>query len=130
MERILLFDGVCNLCHGFVDFTIRYDEEGTFKFASLQSDVGRELQEKFSLDPDKVDTVVLIEGDEYYTKSTAALKVFRELDGYWFLLYPLIYLPRFVRDAVYDVVARYRYQIFGQKDACPAPDPDLEDRFL
>jgi predicted DCC family thiol-disulfide oxidoreductase YuxK len=126
---ILLFDGVCNLCNGLVRFVVKFDTEGHYRFAPLQSDVGRRLQERFDLDPDDVDTVVLVEGDDCYLKSAAILRVMGHLDGPWPLLGPLRYLPRSVRDFGYDLVARYRYRVFGRKDACPIPDPEIRDRF-
>lgn len=126
---ILLFDGVCNLCNGLVRFVIRHDADGTYRFAPLQSDVGRVLQERHDLDPEDVDTVVLVDDGEYYLKSEAVFRVVRNLDGPWPLLAPLRYLPRRLRDFGYDVVARYRYRVFGKKDACPVPDPEIRERF-
>jgi predicted DCC family thiol-disulfide oxidoreductase YuxK len=126
---ILLFDGVCNLCNGLVRFVVKFDAEGRYRFAPLQSDVGRLLQERFDLDPDDVDTVVLVDGDEHYLKSDAILRVMRHLDGPWPLLAPLRYLPRVLRDGGYDVVAATRYRVFGKKDACPVPAPEIRDRF-
>jgi predicted DCC family thiol-disulfide oxidoreductase YuxK len=126
---ILLFDGVCNLCNGLVRFVVKFDAEGHYRFAPLQSGVGRLLQERFDLDPDDVDTVVLVEGDDYFLKSDAILRVVGHLDGPWPLLSPLRYLPRPLRDFGYDVVAKYRYRVFGRKDACPVPDPEIRDRF-
>ncbi len=126
---VLLFDGVCNLCNGLVRFVVKFDAEGRYRFAPLQSDVGQLLQERFDLDPKEVDTVVLVEGDQHYLKSEAILRVMRHLDGPWPLLSPLRYLPRSLRDFGYDVVARYRYRVFGRKDACPVPDPEIRDRF-
>ena len=126
---ILLFDGVCNLCNGLVRFVVKFDAAGRYRFAPLQSDIGRLLQERFDLDPDDVDTVVLVDGDDYFLKSEAILRVMRHLDGPWPLLAPLRYLPRSIRDFGYDVVATYRYRVFGKKDSCPVPDPEIRDRF-
>jgi predicted DCC family thiol-disulfide oxidoreductase YuxK len=126
---LLLFDGVCNLCNGFVRFVLRFDAAGTYRFAPLQSAVGQELLDRHDLATADFDTVVLIEGEESYTKSTAALRVLRHLDGPWPVLYPLIYLPRSLRDGVYDLVASYRYRVFGKQDACPVPEPEIRDRF-
>ncbi|MFD1585357.1 thiol-disulfide oxidoreductase DCC family protein [Halorientalis brevis] len=128
---VLLFDGVCNLCNSFVRFVVRFDAEGTFRFAPLQSAIGEELLARYDLEPDDetFDTVVLVEDGEAYTRSTAALRVARRLDGPWPLLYPLVYLPRRLRDGIYDLVAKYRYRVFGSKDECPMPDPELRERF-
>ena len=131
MERLnILFDGVCNLCSGFVVFTIKRDPEAKFKFASLQSDEGVNLQKEFGVDPNHIKTMVLVEEDTYYVKSDAVLRIFKHLNGMWFILYYLIYLPRPIRDFVYDIVAKNRYRWFGKKDECMLPTPELEKRFL
>lgn len=127
---ILLFDGVCNLCNGFVQFVIKRDRKGYFKFASLQSDVGKELLEKHDLPVEEISTVVLIEGGKPYTHSDVGLRVARELGGAWPLFYVFIIVPRFIRDAVYKWIARNRYRWFGKKEACWLPTPDLKARFL
>ncbi|KZN24867.1 thiol-disulfide oxidoreductase DCC [Haladaptatus sp. R4] len=127
---VLLFDGVCNLCNAVVRFTVRFDEAGTFRFAPLQSEVGQSLLSRHDLPMDEFDSFVLVDGENCYTRSTAALRVCRELDGPWPLLYPLIYLPEAVRDPVYDLIAKYRYRIFGRKDECPIPPPEIRERFV
>ena len=126
---VLLFDGVCNLCNGFVRFTVKFDAEGTFRFAPLQSPVGQEILDRHDMDTEEFDSVVLVEAEGVSTHSTAALKVMRELDGPWPLLYPLVYLPKVLRDGVYDLVARYRYRVFGRKESCPMPEPEVRERF-
>lgn len=126
---ILLFDGVCNLCNAAVRFVVRFDAEGEFRFAPLQSDVGQALLERHGLATEAFDSFVLVEDGDYSTKSTAALRVARRLDGPLPLVYPLIYLPAGVRDRVYDFVAEHRYQVFGKRDACPVPDPEIRERF-
>ncbi len=126
---VLLFDGVCNLCNAVVRFTVRFDESGTFRFAPLQSEIGRELLARFDLPTDDFDSFVLVEGDDYYTRSTAALRVCRRLDGPWPLLYPLVFVPERLRDPVYEFVAKHRYRVFGRKDECPIPGPEIRERF-
>lgn len=128
-QPVILFDGVCNLCNGFVRFVVRYDSRGRFAFAPLQSAVGEELLERHGLDTESFDSVVLVDGDRYYEKSDAALRILGRLDGPWPLAWPFLYLPRFVRDAAYDLVADYRYRIFGKKAECPIPDPEVRERF-
>ncbi|MEF8782652.1 MAG: thiol-disulfide oxidoreductase DCC family protein [Haloarculaceae archaeon] len=131
IERpVLLFDGVCNLCHAGIRAIVRLDAGGDILFAPLQSAVGQELLEQHGLSADYFDSVVLVEDGKAYTKSTAALRVCRHLDGPVPLLYPLVYLPERLRDAVYDVVADYRYQVFGKKDECPVPEEHIRERFL
>jgi len=127
---LLLFDGVCNLCHGAVQFVIARDPHARFRFASLQSEVGRELVRRHGL-PDDVTTMILVEPDGRVSlRSTAALRVAVKLGGLWPLLGALLVVPRFLRDPVYELVARHRYRWFGKKDSCPLPDPALADRFL
>lgn len=129
-QTILLFDGVCNLCHSLVTFVIRHDPHGNFRFASLQGNAGRILLKKFNLPSDDLDSFIYIAGDQYFAKSTAALKVCRDLGGLWQLLYPLILVPEPIRDIVYQWIAKNRYQWFGKKEACMIPSPDLKHRFL
>jgi predicted DCC family thiol-disulfide oxidoreductase YuxK len=127
---IVLFDGVCNLCNGLVRFLLERDPDGTFRFGSLQSEAARELLARFDLPGDDLDSVVVIEGDRAYTKSAAALRVAKHLGVPYSLLYPLGYLPRRLRDWGYDLVAEYRYDVFGKRETCMVPPPDVEDRFV
>ena len=129
-KNILLFDGVCNLCNGLVRFIIKRDRAGKFKFASLQSETGQQWLQRFGLVKNEFGSFVLIQGDKYYLKSKAALKMFKELGGIWKALYIFILLPRPVRDFLYDLVARSRYKIFGKRNECMIPTPELKERFL
>ncbi|GMV90363.1 MAG: thiol-disulfide oxidoreductase [Candidatus Hydrogenedentota bacterium] len=127
---VLLFDGVCNLCNGAVQFIIKRDTDAQFRFASLQSDAGQALLNQHDLPTEDFDTMVYIEGDTVYTKSTAGLRIARRLGGLWPLLYAFIVIPRPIRDAVYGVIVRNRYRWFGKRDDCMVPTPDLRARFL
>lgn len=127
---IVLFDGVCNLCHGFVQFIVPRDTEGRFRFASLQSDVGRELLVDHGLEGHDLDSVVLIEGDDCYVKSGAVIRIAQLLGGVYRLLGPFRYLPRRLRDWVYDLVAEHRYRLFGRKEQCMMPTGNVQERFL
>jgi len=127
---VLLFDGVCNLCSGAVQFIIKRDKKKQFLFASLQSESGSTLLKKFNLPANDLNSFVLAEGDKIYTRSTAALRVAKKLGGGWKLLYGLMIVPQFIRNAVYDVIARNRYKWFGKKDECMIPTPQLKERFL
>ncbi|THE65699.1 thiol-disulfide oxidoreductase DCC family protein [Salinadaptatus halalkaliphilus] len=129
-EPIVLFDGVCNLCTGFVQFLIPRDPEGRFHFASLQSDIGDQLLERHDLERHGLDSIVLIEGDDIYVKSAAVVRIASILGGIYALARPLAYLPRRLRDWGYDIVAANRYRIFGQKDQCMMPSEDVQSRFL
>ncbi|OVE83462.1 thiol-disulfide oxidoreductase DCC family protein [Natronolimnobius baerhuensis] len=127
---IILFDGVCNLCAGFVQFIVPRDPEGIFHFASLQSEVGQELLAAHGLVDHDLDSIVLLEGDDAYVKSDAVFQIAERLGGIYALARPLKYLPRRLRDWGYDVVAANRYRIFGQKDQCMMPTGDVQTRFL
>lgn len=128
--HILMFDGVCNLCNGVVQFVIRRDPEGKFRFAALQSETGQDLLARFRLPLEDFETFVLIEQDRNYTKSTAALRMVRRITGLWPLLYIFIIVPRPIRDFVYGVVARNRYRWFGRQDRCMIPTEGMAERFL
>lgn len=127
---VLLFDGVCNLCNSLVQFVIQRDLKGTFLFASLQSEAGQRLLRQFDLPTTDYNTFVLVHRNHCYTKSTAALHVFKGLGRLWPLLYGFIIVPKPVRDVVYDWIARNRYKWFGKKDQCMVPTPELKERFL
>ncbi|MEX0800517.1 MAG: thiol-disulfide oxidoreductase DCC family protein [Dehalococcoidia bacterium] len=129
-RAIVLFDGVCNLCNASLDFILRHDSRGYFRFASLQSDAGRRLAREHGLDPERIDTVVLVEDGKAYLRSKAALRIARRLSGPYNAAYMLIAVPRPVRDFVYDRVARSRYRWFGKRDTCRAPTPEERDRLL
>lgn len=127
---ILLFDGVCNFCNSSVNFIIDRNSKKNILFASLQSPIGQQLLEKFNLPKETFNSLVLVEGEKYYTKSTAALRVAEHLDGGWKSLGVLKFVPKFVRDFGYDVIAKNRYSIFGKSDQCRLPTPEVKERFL
>ncbi len=127
---IILFDGVCNLCNGFVQFIIRRDPAGQFQFASLQSEAGQALLKAHGVPQDAMDTVVLIENGTVYTHSDVALQVAPRLQGAWGWLRIGYALPLGWRNAIYNWVARNRYRWFGKKDQCMVPTPELKARFL
>lgn len=127
---ILLFDGVCNLCAASVQFIIKRDSKGIFRFASLQSKSAQRLLGEFNLPRDDFDTMVFIEGDQVFTRSTAALHITRRLNKPWPLLYGLIVIPQWIRDRIYRWVVKNRYRWFGKKETCMIPTPDLRGRFL
>ena len=129
-KPVILFDGVCNLCNASVRFIIRRDRKNNFRFASLQSDFAQQLFQQLQFDASGIDSVVLYENGKLYVRSTAALKIARGLNGLWFLLYGFIVVPPFIRDAVYDFIARNRYKWFGKKDFCAMPEPGMKERFI
>jgi predicted DCC family thiol-disulfide oxidoreductase YuxK len=128
-DHIILFDGVCNLCNGAVQYVIKRDRKGIFKFASLQSETGRAMLVQSGLPENQLKSFVYIHGNRFYTQSTAALKVAKQLKGPVQLLYGFIIIPRWIRDLVYDLVAKNRYRLLGRKDACMVPTPELKERF-
>lgn len=129
MSSILLFDGVCNFCNDSVNFIIRRDPDKKFRFAPLQSEFGIEMRKKYAI-ADDIDSVVLIENDHAYMHSTAALRIARNLGGIYSLAYVFIIVPSFIRDIFYKLFAKYRYRLFGQKDMCMMPTPEVRERFL
>mgnify|MGYP001303898982 CR=1 FL=1 len=129
-KKIILFDGVCNLCNGSVVFIIKRDKKDVFRFAAIQSEEGQKLIDKHQIDTTKVDSILLFDGEKHYAKSTAALKIARNLKGGYPLLYGFIILPAFFRNWVYDIIARNRYKWFGKKESCMIPTPELKGKFL
>ena len=127
---VILFDGVCNLCEGFVTSVIERDDDALFRFAPLQSEVAESLLEPWDIDPDGLESVVLIDNGNCYRKSDAVILVARRLGFPYALLSPTRFVPRLFRDWVYDVVADRRYGWFGKKDQCMMPTPDIQSRFL
>jgi predicted DCC family thiol-disulfide oxidoreductase YuxK len=129
-KPIILFDGICNLCNGAVQFVIKHDPEGKFLFASLQSEAGQEVLKQYNLPAGNFNSFILLQNEKVYNKSTAALKVARQIKGVWSWLYIFIVIPQFIRDAVYNWIAKNRYKWFGKKDVCMLPTPELKARFL
>lgn len=130
-KKIILFDGVCNLCNSSVQFVIKRDNKDLFRYAALQSEVGQQLVAERHIDTRQVDSIILIErGVAYYTKSDAALEIAKDLGGLWKMSAIFTWVPRSIRNAVYDFVARNRYKWFGKKEACMVPTPELKAKFL
>lgn len=129
MKRVILFDGECNFCDHSVQFIIKRDPQAVFHFASLQSEAGHELLKGFDV-PQGLDSFVLLEGDRFYAKSSAALRVCKHLRGGWKLFYVFLILPSPLRDFFYNIVAKNRYKWFGKKDSCMLPSADVRKRFL
>jgi predicted DCC family thiol-disulfide oxidoreductase YuxK len=129
-ESIILFDGVCNLCNRSVQFIIRRDKKNRFRFAAIQGKTGQSLMQQFQLTQNEINSFLLIEGQKIYIRSTAALRVFRQLGGLWSLLYVFIIVPPFIRDVIYNWVARNRYKWYGKRDACMIPSDELKSKFL
>lgn len=129
-QDILLIDGQCLLCNRITRFVAKRDKTKVFHFASLQSRAGRQLLIEGHLPIDDLNTFVMVQDGQYFTKSDAALRVFRKLDGFWPVLYMFIFVPLAWRNAVYDRIARNRFKWFGKADACMLPTADVRGRFL
>ncbi len=129
-SNIILFDGLCNLCNGSVNFILKRDKVGKFKFASLQSEIGIDLCKQHNIDTKIVDSIILINNDKVFIKSSAVLEILKDMTVVWRLFRIGIILPEFARDWMYDVIAKHRYKIFGKKDEFPIPPKDVQDRFL
>jgi len=129
-SNIVLFDGVCNLCSGSVQFIIKRDAKEVFKFASLQSTFGQQQLDNFKIDKNLLHSIILLRGEQFFQRSDAALEIAKQLSGAWPVLYVFKILPRFVRDGIYNLIARNRYRLFGKKDSCWIPTPELKERFL
>jgi predicted DCC family thiol-disulfide oxidoreductase YuxK len=129
-QAIILFDGVCNLCTWSVQFILKRDHHGYFKFASMQSACGRKLMEEHGVASEAMDTFILIQGPRCLTQSDAAIEVAKHLSGYGTLLRVLSVIPKPVRDRGYAMIANNRYRWFGKQDTCMMPSRDVLDRFL
>ena len=130
-KKIILFDGVCNLCDNTIQYVIKHDKKDVFRFVPLQSDLGKEILNYLKIDTSKMDSIVLYEpGVAYFYKSDAALEIVKDLSGFskWSIIFKII--PSGLRNPIYDYVARNRYKWYGKKDVCMIPTPELKAKFL
>ncbi|MBT5935104.1 thiol-disulfide oxidoreductase DCC family protein [Sulfurimonas sp.] len=128
--HIILFDGTCNLCSAIVRFIYRRDSESKFYFASLESRAGQDLLNENNLSTSDFDSLVYSKRGTIHIKSSAALHIFKNLGGFWKLLFVCIVVPRFTRDFIYDLIAKNRYKVFGQSESCSISNLDIRNRFL
>jgi predicted DCC family thiol-disulfide oxidoreductase YuxK len=128
--KVILFDGVCNLCNGLVNWIIDRDKKNLFRFSSLQSNFGLETVKKINLAGNYMDTVVYLDDETSYTESAAILHIFKDLGGLYSALFIFIIVPSFLRNFVYRIVARNRYKWFGRQETCRVPTPELKSKFL
>ena len=129
-KKIVLFDGVCNLCSSSVQFILKRDKKNQFLFGSLQGDYGQRVLQHYHLPTDNFNSFMLLEGDKLYTRSSGALRMLKHLGGGWGLLYGFMIVPKFIRDSVYNFIATNRYKWFGKKEACWLPRPEWKEKFL
>ena len=129
-ERVIVFDGVCNVCNASVNFVMARDPDRKFRFGTLQSEAAQQVLKELEVSTEDFETFLLLEDDRVFTKSTAALRVARQLGSLWPLLYALMVIPRPIRDAAYDVIARNRYHWMGKSETCRVPTPTDRERFV
>ena len=130
-KKIILFDGLCNLCATSVQFIIKRDKKDIFRFVSLQSDLGQELLQQLPISEQKIDSIILYESDiVYYYKSKAVFEIVKSIGGFFYCLLIFKWLPTAVTNTIYDYIARNRYRWWGKKDHCLVPTKDLQSKFL
>jgi predicted DCC family thiol-disulfide oxidoreductase YuxK len=130
-KKIILFDGVCNLCDASVQFIYKHDKKDIFRFVAIQSELGQKIINHIRVDTSKIDSIILYEpGISYYYKAEAALLIAKELSGVYSFLGYLNFIPNGVKNIVYDYIAKNRYKWYGKKDACMIPTPELKAKFL
>ena len=129
-QNLILFDGVCNFCNTAVQTVIEIDRHKIFQFAAIQSELGQQLYRQHGLDPIDIQTLMLVDGDRVLTKSDAVLAVLSKLDGGWQYLANFTAMPQPLRDWAYTEFARQRFVLFGRRDTCMVPTPELQERFI
>jgi predicted DCC family thiol-disulfide oxidoreductase YuxK len=127
---IILFDGVCNFCNSAVNFVIKRDKNSILKFTTLQNGIAHQLLAHQKIPANDLSSFVFIENEKIYTRSTAALRVCKYLTGLWPLMYGFIIVPKFIRDGIYNWIAKNRYRWFGKKEECMIPTPQIKAKFL
>lgn len=128
-QPVIFFDGVCNLCNAAVQFVIEHDKKNIFKFTALQGKYAEDVLPQFRVNLAEVDSILLADNNKLYTKSSAALRVAKNLNGLLPLLYMLMIVPKFIRDWFYDIIAKNRYKWWGRQETCWVPTPALAQKF-
>ena len=130
-KKIILFDGVCNLCDASVQFIIKHDKNDAFRFVAIQSELGQNIIKYLGIDTSKTDSIILYEpGIAYYFKAEAALNIAKELNSWHSILYVFIHVPNFIKNGIYDFIAKNRYQWYGKKEECMIPSKEILNKFL
>jgi predicted DCC family thiol-disulfide oxidoreductase YuxK len=129
-SKVILFDGVCNLCNNSVKFIIKNDKRDIFKFAPLQSEYGINVQNRHNINTNEINSIILINGEKIFTKSNAALRIAKDLGAPYFIFYIFIVIPVFIRNFIYDFIAKNRYKWFGKMESCMIPSNELKSKFF
>ena len=129
-SKVILFDGVCNLCNNSVKFIIKNDKRNIFKFAPLQSEYGINVQNRHHINTNEINSIILVDGDKIFTRSTAALVIAKDLRAPYFIFYIFIIIPVFIRNFIYDLIAKNRYKWFGKMESCMVPSNELKNKFF
>lgn len=129
-SKVILFDGVCNLCNNSVKFIIKNDKCNIFKFAPLQGKYGIKIQNRYNINTTKINSIILIDGENIFTKSSAALRIAKDLRAPFFMFYVFIIIPVFIRNFIYDLIAKNRYKWFGKMESCMIPSNELKSKFF
>jgi len=130
-KKIILFDGVCNLCNSSVQFVIQHDKKDVFRFVALQSELGQEILKHIGVNPKKIDSIILYDpGVAYYYKSKAALEIAKNLGGFWHFGTIFRIIPTGISNQLYDYIAKNRYKWYGKKESCMIPTAELKSKFL
>ena len=129
-DNLILFDGVCNLCSALVQFVIRHDPAGKFRFAAIQSEIGGEIFQSHGLDPADLQTFVFAAEGKMFLRSDAAIEVVSRFGGAWRIFRIFQFVPKVLRDSIYSFIARNRYRWFGRKEVCMVPTAEIKERFL
>ena len=129
-KHIIIFDGVCNFCNYWINFIIKRDKNDHYMYAALQSEAGQKIMNELGISNSSPETVILVDSDKFYFKSTAVLRIIKNLSGPIKIFYPFIILPEFFRDFIYGIVAKNRYKLFGIKESCRVPTKEERKKFL
>ena len=129
-QPVILFDGVCNFCNAIINFIIRQDKKRIFLYATLQSNAGKRILEESKFPTDIFESFLLLDKGKLYSKSAASLRLYNYLPWYWKWTQLFWIFPKFIRDWVYDIIAKNRYKWFGKREECMVPSSELKERFL
>ena len=129
-SKVILFDGVCNLCNNSVKFIIKNDKRNIFKFAPLQGKYGIKIQNNYNINTTQINSSILVDGEKTFTKSSAVLRIAKDLKAPFFMFYVFIIIPVFIRNFIYDLIAKNRYKWFGKMESCMIPSNELKSKFF